>query len=96
MCFFNPKKRCIRGCNLAVKQSEEQRLEAPCLAQVKVALFTSPTCDADSSPPSWPPGPVTADLSHIVVEVRLHFCRTGIHERRTHVKLPVALSHAPH
>ncbi|KAL0038834.1 hypothetical protein WJX79_009982 [Trebouxia sp. C0005] len=71
MCLFNPKKRCARGCNIAVKQSEEQRLEAPCLAQVKVALFTSLTCDADSSPPSWPPGPVAADLAHIVVEFSL-------------------------
>lgn len=90
MCLFNPKKRCARGCNIAVKQSEEQRLEAPCLAQVKVALFTSLTCDADSSPPSWPPGPVAADLAHIVVEVRLCFCRKGIHDRCKSISLPMA------
>ncbi|DBB00133.1 TPA: PSII 6.1 kDa protein, variant 3 [Trebouxia sp. C0004] len=71
MCLFNPKKRCTRGCNLAVKQLEAERLEAPCLAQVKVALFTPPKCDADSSPPSWPPVPATADLSQVFVEFSL-------------------------
>ena len=69
LCFYNPKKRCTHGCNIAVKQIQKQRLEAPCQAQIKVALYTAQACDAEASALSWPPSSAEHDLSSIYVKV---------------------------
>ena len=89
LCFYNPKKRCTQGCNIAVKQIQKQRLEAPCQAQIKVALYTAQACDAESSAFSWPPSSADHDLSNIVVKVRFNnidcvFVNQAQHEIRVH------------
>ena len=72
LCIYNPKKRCTHGCNIAVKQIQKHRLEAPCQAQVKVALYTAQACDAEASALSWPPSSAEHDLSSIYVQVGLN------------------------